>query len=193
MKKIVVLISMITMFLCTACTEQDVYGKDYDMENPGENAGKSNRGDMEEVVELNCYVNSFECGYISYADELRNGQLLIATEEELTEAMKYECLTVVEEWYANNAIAVAFAKLQENYPIEEYAYLIEYRETTTGGYDIHANNVGIKEDRIGFLFDKNVYPSPEQLVTEAMGGFCHMAAIPKAQIEGKTFGNVARP
>ena len=145
---------------------------------------------MEEITEIDCYVESFECGYVSYADVLGEGVLLITSEEDLAQAEEYDCLTVVDEWWANNAIAEAFGKLKENYPIEDYAYLIEYQETACGGYYFHADKVGILEDRIGFLLDEQESPGPNEAVTEVMGGFCHMAAIPKAEIEGKTFVNV---
>lgn len=181
MKKITVLICIVMMFLFTACGAKEVLVK----ENPSENAG--------EITELDCHVVSFECGYISYADILNGGNLLIFTKEELQAAKQNDCLIVSEEWWANNAIAEAFQKLTEEYPIEEYAYLIEYRETSCGGYYFHADKVGVTEDRIGFLLDRDEWPEPGQMVTEAMGGFCHMAAIPKEQIEGKTFVNVVKP
>ena len=179
MKKIVVLFCIITMFLFTACAKKETV--------------TDKGGDISKVTELNCHVESFQCGYISYADVLGNGLLFITTEEKLAEAMNYEVFMVSDEWYANNAIALAFQKMQETYPVGEYAYLIEYRETTSGGYEIHANSVGMTDDKIGFLLDKNVQPTEGQMVTEEMGGFCHMAAIPKSQTEGKTFVNVVEP
>ena len=51
----------------------------------------------------------------------------------------------------------------------------------------------ILEDNIGFTFDVKQFPSEDEMVTEAMGGFCHIAAIPKEQIEGKKFINVVYP
>ena len=93
----------------------------------------------------------------------------------------------------NDSIAQAFKNLRENYPITDYAYLIEYYEVPSGGYNLHADKVGITEDRIGFLLDIAEYPDPYEVVTEVMGGFCHMAAIPKSEIAGKTFVNVIYP
>ena len=93
---------------------------------------------------------------------------------------------MLDEQWANNAIAETFEKLKENYPIEDYAYLIEYHETPCGGYYFHADKVGIINDKIGFLLDEQDIPGPNEMMTEEMGGFCHMAAIPKVMIEGKT-------
>ena len=43
-----------------------------------------------------------------------------------------------------------------------------------------------REKVLEYIKGHDVFP----ICPEAMGGFCHMAAIPKAEIEGKTFVNV---
>ncbi len=191
-------VCLIMIFLFTACSGTDVSQENEEIgpeihtyidNEPAENDSNL----TEEITEIDCYVESFECGYVSYADVLREGVLLITNEEELAQAEEYDCLTVVDEWWANNTIAETFENLKENYPIEDYAYLIEYRETVCGGYYFHADKVGILEDRIGFILDEQESPGPNEAVTEVMGGFCHMAAIPKTEIEGKTFVNVVEP
>ena len=178
MKKIKGLLCLILVFLLMACSENVI---EKAPEKEYENS------------EITAYVESFECGYISHAEELREGRLLITTEEELNIALKYDCLNPEDDTWPNNSIASAFEKVMENYPISEYSYLIEYWETSCGGYNIHADKVEILEDNIGFSFDVKQFPSEDEMVTEAMGGFCHIAAIPKEQIEGKKFINVVYP
>lgn len=197
MKKTLFLIGTAMLFFCMVCSKEDATlskNEETDIEiDTNEETVKTDNNTAKEIIELECYVESFQCGYVSYADVLREGVLLISSEEELAQAEKNDCLTVIEEGWTNNTIAEAFAALKENYPIEDYVYLIEYRETVCGGYYFHADKVGILEDRIGFLLDEEESPGPNEAATEEMGGFCHMAAIPKAEIEGKTFVNVVYP
>ena len=184
MKKRLIFLCIVVLFLFTGCAPKTFTAG---------NTGKKASTDMEDIAEIECYVESFECGYISYSGKLGINPLLISTEKELAQAEKYECLTVLDEWWANNTIAEAFEKLKETYPIQDYAYLIEYQETASGGYYYHANKVGILGDKIGFLLDEQESPELGEVTTAVMGGFCHMAAIPKAEIEGKTFVNVVEP
>lgn len=191
MKKQIFCVCIIMMFLFAACSGTEVSKGNEETNTYVDNElDESGSYPMDEITEIDCYVESFECGYVSYADVLREGVLLITNQENLAQAEEYDCLTVVDEWWANNAIADAFGNLKENYPIEDYAYLIEYRETACGGYYFHADKVGILEDRIGFILDEQESPGSNEVVTEAMGGFCHMAAIPKAELEGKTLVDV---
>ena len=190
MKKRRYSICIVMMFLLVACSSEDVHevedvGTETETYMEKEQTETGNNV-TEDIDTIEVYVESFECGYVSYADRLREGPLLITTKEELTEAEKYDCLNVLDEQWANNAIAETFEKLKENYPIEDYAYLIEYHETPCGGYYFHADKVGIIDDKIGFLLDEQDIPGPNEMMTEEMGGFCHMAAIPKVMIEGKT-------
>ena len=178
MKKIKGLLCLILVFLLMACSES---------------VAKKEPEEEYEKSEITAYVESFECGYISHADELREGRLLITTEEELNIALNYDCLNPEDDTWSNNSIASAFEKVMENHPISEYSYLIEYWETSCGGYNIHADKVEILEDNIGFSFDVKQFPSEDEMVTEAMGGFCHIAAIPKNEIEGEKFVNVIYP
>ena len=147
----------------------------------------------EDIVEVEAYVVSFECGYIQEAGKINYLPMFITNSEELERAKEEYFLQVIEEDWANNSIAEAFAKLTKEYSIDEYNYLIEYQETSSGGYYFHADKVGVSGDKIGFLLDEEKTPSPWELVTDVMGGFCHMAAIPKSQTEGNTFMNVTYP
>ena len=178
MKKMKGLVCLIMVFLLSACSAP-VTDKE-----PEEEYKKP---------EITAYVESFECGYVSHAKELREGILLITTKEELNIALQYDCLNLEEDTWPNNSIASAFENIVENYPISQYAYLIEYWETACGGYSLHADKVEIIDDKIGFSLDVAEFPEEGQMVTEAMGGFCHIAAIPKEQIEGKKFINVVYP
>ena len=142
------------------------------------------------TITLECHIESFECGYVSQLGNANFYPLLISTKDQLINA-ESEYVLVVSENYNNNTVAEVFQNIKKNYPIEEYDYLVEYMETTCGGYYYHADKVLIIEDKIGFHLDSCVGPSSEEAATEVMGGFCHIAAIPKSELAGKTFSNVS--
>lgn len=190
MKKLLYTLLVATAVLFTGCSQNEVARGE--INTPVDENAEMPEG-MEDIRELEAYVESFECGYVSEAGKINYSPMFITNSEELERAQEEYFLQIIEDDWTNNSIAEAFAKLTKEYSIDEYNYLIEYQETTSGGYYFHADKVGVLGDNIGFLLGESQSPSPMEATTEVMGGFCHMAAIPKAQTEGTTFTNVIYP
>lgn len=128
------------------------------------------------------YINSYECGCRDEYERIRYRTVVIETEEQLAFAEK--CFSLSEE----------LEELKENYSLEEYNYVLDYDETSNGGYDIKADRLKITSDQIYFVMSEDsVYPGEHDIVTCAMGGFFHTAAVPKEYCEGKTFVNAIYP
>lgn len=141
------------------------------------------------------YIYSFECGYLSEHRNLRDNMIMVETDEQLTYAQQNYGLgeDYVHSEFCNLYVE-EFGEMKKEYPIEEYTYLLCYDEVASGGYYLHADKVQILDNRIGFLMDDESYsPGQYDMVSEVMGGFFHMAAIPKDYLEGMTFENVVYP
>lgn len=115
------------------------------------------------------YLQSFNCGYVDDADF---GLLAIETEEQLTYAL---------ERYGS--FGGLISEMAENYPISEYSYFLEYDEVSSGGWYIHCGALLVDTDKLLFVRTTDSYsPGETEMVPEVMGGFCHMAAVPKAYL-----------
>lgn len=186
-QKIFSVIVCAVMLICFAgCAKEEALGK---IEEEKETEDTITYTDKE------IYIHSFECGYLSEYRMLRDILLMIENEEQLSIAEKtYDLGEDALEKMQNTYVAEEFQKMKSEYPIEEYTYLLCYREVSSGGYYLHADKVQIKDARIYFQMDEESYsPSGEEMVTEVMGGFFHMAAIPKEYLDGKQLENVVYP
>lgn len=74
MKKRLFLISIAVLFLCTACSEGDAStgkNKETDIEAyTDEELVETGSNVAEDITELECYVENFECGYYFHADKV---------------------------------------------------------------------------------------------------------------------------
>ena len=143
------------------------------------------------------YIISFESGYLSEGEGPPSWRVVvIENEEQLLFAEENYGLRMPEDWPGgfNGTLASAFQKVKTQYPVEEYTYVISYDEVASGGYYFHADRVMIADNKIGFLLDDSSYtPDEGEMVPEVMGGFCHIAAIPKEDFENTHFENALYP
>ncbi len=148
------------------------------------------------------YLFSYECGYFSWDQKPGWLPLLIENNEQLEFAKECYGLDYPDDyseedyWYYDSSFIEYFREMESNYPLEEYSYLIQYKEVSSGGYYLHADRVIIDGNTICFGMDDTSY-SPEdtgeEVFADVMGGFMHMAAIPKEYTEGMVFDNVVYP
>lgn len=147
------------------------------------------------------YLYSFWCDYLSQDKKPPNGRvLLIENDEQLAFAEdRYgldlpEDLPQSDEWWYNKSVADAFQDIKANYPLDEYSYAVCYDETHCGGYYLHADRLVKIFDELYFGMDGESYsPSGDEEYPAVMGGFCHMAALPKGTFDGSGFSNVIFP
>lgn len=147
------------------------------------------------------YLYSFFCDYLSQDKKPPDGRiLLIENDEQLAFAEDRYGLAVPEdlpqsdEWWYNKSVADAFQDIKANYPLDEYSYAVCYDETHCGGYYLHADRLVKIFDELYFGMDGESYsPSGDEEYPAVMGGFCHMAALPKGTFDGSGFSNVIFP
>ncbi len=136
------------------------------------------------------YIKSFECGYLSQEERLPWGIILIETEEQISYAEQHYGLRRPKEEsvYFNIFISDMFQEMKQEYPIDTYSYVLCYAQVSSGGYYLHADKLQIKDDTISFVMDDESYtPDEGDIVSEVMGGFFHMAAVPKEYLGNQTY------
>lgn len=146
------------------------------------------------------YINSFNSDYLSQDKKPPDEMLFIETDEQLSFAEDRYGLAVPDdlpksdEWRYNRKVADAFQAMKASYPISDYSYAVCYDELNCGGYYLHADRLVRKGTLLYFGMDENSYsPGEWDMVPQAMGGFCHMAAIPKNLFGYTVFENVVYP
>ena len=117
------------------------------------------------------YIDSFECGYLP--DFPRN-LIMIETEEQLAYAL--------EHYNIHNKLQ----ELSGKYDIGEYTYIMMYEQVSNDGYYLHADRILINDYSPQFVMDRKSH-GPGGEVSLVMGGFMHIAAVPKAYLEDYTF------
>ncbi len=172
-------------------------------DNSGEMGSKDGKEDAPELVLTDeIYLFSYECGYFSWDQKPGWLPLLIENNEQLEFAKECYGLDYPDDyneedyWYYDSSFIEYFREMESNYPLEEYSYLIQYNEVNSGGYYLHADRVIIDGNTICFgMDDKSHSPEDtgEEVFADVMGGFMHMAAIPKEYTEGTVFDNVVYP
>lgn len=115
------------------------------------------------------YLQSFDCGCVNDADFRL---LAIETEEQLAYALvRY------------GSFGGLISEMAESYPISEYSYFVEYDEVSSGGWYIHCGALLVDKDKLLFVRTTDSYsPGETEMVPAVMGGFCHMAAVPKSYL-----------
>lgn len=148
------------------------------------------------------YLYSFWCDYLPQDKKPpTNGKiLLIENDEQLAFAEDRYGLDLPEEfrnkygWEYNVGVSDAFQDMKASYPPDEYSYAVCYDETHSGGYNLHADKLVKIGGELYFGMDEESYTPPMYEAQPAvMGGFCHMAALPKGTFDSSGFTNVIFP
>ncbi|MBQ4537444.1 MAG: hypothetical protein II994_07480 [Lachnospiraceae bacterium] len=132
--------------------------------------GQNENDDVKIYSSEDIYLKSWECGYLGKYDIPNTFPIIIETEEQLAYA---------EQYYSLHEISEVFDEMIMKYPIEQYTYMILYNQVSTTGYYYHADRIEISEDFINFGMDKESHSSKDADGPQVMGGFIHVAAIPK--------------
>lgn len=166
-------------------------------------AAAADEEDIPEEIysEEDIYIYSFECGYLSQDRKPSpNEMLIIENEEQLSFAEDRYGLAVPDdlpksdEWWYDTEAAEAFRNMKSDYPISDYSYAVYYDEVSCGGYYLHADKLIKKGDMLYFgMDDKSRTPNEYDEYPAVMGGFCHMAAVPKSLFDGTVFSNALYP
>ena len=144
------------------------------------------------------YLESFECGYISEYRPISYAMVIIENEEQLAYAEEQYGLKQMDTFSDDMAcyptgFAQYFEIMKEQYPLEKYNYVFAYYEVSSGGYYYHADRLEITEDSICFLMDEESHSPKDEMVAAVMGGFGHVAAVPKEYMEGREFSGAIYP
>lgn len=155
-----------------------------DMSQYGENAKLLTADDI--------YLLSYNCGYIAGT----HPELLIIEDQEQLDyaleryglALPPDGLTMEELWFYDTSIAEPFNKMMAEYPIRDYSYVIEYDKVGSGGYDLKVGALLVDEEQLFFVHTSDSRtPEPGSLLTDVLGGFCYMAAIPKDTLMNRNY------
>lgn len=87
--------------------------------------------------------------------------------------------------------AKSFEEMKNQYPLEQYDYVIQYFSSGSGCYAYWLEALVIDGDRL--YFDDSNNCSDFEVVTCDENGYIYMAAVPKEIFENKTFSNVIYP
>ena len=141
------------------------------------------------------YLLSFQCGYISQDEKPDGSILIIENEEQLAIAEERYGLALSEgKRYYNTSIIDAFQKMKSMYSLDEYTYVVEYVQTSSGMLNYNVDKLVIDGDSLYFKLDDKAQKSNNyESVTQDMSGWCYLAALPKDILEGKTFTTATRP
>lgn len=156
MRKIyTILFTILALFFFVACgQEQDPNKKVY--------------------TDKDIFLKSWECGPSGMDFIPSQFLIVIETEEELAYAV---------ENYKLIEFSTVFEEMIEQYSIEQYTYLITYDVVTTTGHYRHADRIEIGETYAYFAMDKKSHGSRSMEGPQVMGGFIHVAAVPKEYLE----------
>lgn len=168
MKKSLILVWTM-LFLLTACKKEAVNKTDAVLDNPNEKYYTS-----EEI-----YLLSYENGYVD--NDRRFNNMVIENEEQLAYAKEHSLIQPADE-------------MVEQYPLTEYTYIIEYYQVSSGGYSLKAESLCIGDNYMYFkMTDDSYTPKAGEAVTCVMGGFLHMAAVPKSYLGDRKYDNWTYP
>lgn len=116
------------------------------------------------------FLKSWECGYSGTYRIPNQFLIVIETEDELAYAVKN---------YGLIEFSSVFEEMISQYSIEQYTYLITYDGVAMEGYYYHADRVKISDTYAGFVMDKESHAPKGTDGYPVMGGFIHVAAVPK--------------
>ena len=139
-------------------------------------AGGCNRPEEEGTVytEKEVYIHSYECGYLHGYGIPKSYSIVIETSEQLDYAV---------ENYGICEISSKCKEMIEQYSTDNYTFVLRYDEVSSGGYYYHVDRVRITSDSVMLVNDKKSHSAKGDAQTQVMGGFFHMAAIPKEYLK----------
>lgn len=121
------------------------------------------------------YIHSYECGYLYGYEIPKSYHIVIETGEQLEYAIQN---------YGICEISGKCKEMIEQHSIDDYTFVLRYDEVSSGGYYYHVDRVIIKPDSVLLKNDKKSHSARGDAQSQVMGGFFHMAAIPKEYLEG---------
>jgi len=127
------------------------------------------------------YIHSYECGYLHGYGIPDGFHIVIETSEQLEYAI---------ETYGICEFSSKCKEMIEQHSIEDYTFVLRYDEVSSGGYYYHVDRVKIKPDSVLLVNDRKSHSARGNAQTQEMGGFFHMAAIPKEYLEECDFSGM---
>ena len=145
------------------------------------------------------YLLSFNCGYLS--GNRHPVRMIVENQDQLNYAgeryglaLSQEGLPEDELWSYHTGISGPFSEMAEKYSINDYSYVIEYDEVSSGGYDLHIGALLVDDDILHFVRTADSKtPDPDSMQPDVMGGFCYMAAVPKDTLMNAHYDNWTYP
>ncbi len=126
------------------------------------------------------YIHSYECGYL-HGYGIPNGvHIVIETGEQLEYAIQN---------YGISEISGKCKEMIEQHSIDDYTFVLRYDEVSSGGYYYRVDRVRIKPDAVLLVNDRKSH-SARGNQPAVMGGFFHMAAVPKEYLEECDFSGM---
>ncbi len=136
---------------------------------------KQTEENVKVYTEDEIYIHSYECGYMGNAGIPKTYHIVIETSEQLEYAIQN---------YGICDISSACKEMKEQYRIEDYTFILRYDEVSSGGYYYHVDRVEVRPDSVLLRNDKKSHSARGDAQPQVMGGFFHMAAVPKEYLEG---------
>ncbi len=124
------------------------------------------------------YLLSYENGYVDNDERFNN--MVIENEEQLTYARE-------------RSLILPSDKMIEEYPLTEYTYVIEYYQVSSGGYFLKAESLCIGDNYMYFEMTDDSHSPKGEVVECVMGGFLHMAAVPKGYLGDRKYAHWTYP
>ena len=110
------------------------------------------------------YILSYTNGYVD--NDRRYDNMVIENEEQLAYARERSLILPTDE-------------MVEQYPLSEYIYVIDYDSVSSGGYYLKAESLCIGDNYMYFEYTDDSHTPQGDSAPSVMGGFLHMAAVPK--------------
>ena len=138
-------------------------------------------------VELSRYSNDAQVvinyvthGYSDYIPEMNGShKFIIRTEDEFKYVKSNYGLSFIDTEFYTGGCEGEFIECG----FDEYDYVIEYDEHSTGGYFLRPGGLVVDTDKLEFVFtNDSKLPGDTDMVTEAFTGDLFIAAIPKGTL-----------
>jgi len=118
------------------------------------------------------YLLSYANGYVD--NDRRYDNMVIENEEQLAYARERSLILPTDE-------------MVEQYPLSEYTYVISYDQVSSGGYSLKAESLCIGDNYMFFEMTDDSHTPKGDSAPSVMGGFLHMAAVPKSYLGDRRY------
>ena len=154
-------------------TYYSAYGEEFDVE-------LSRYSNDAQVV-----INYVTHGYSDYIPEMNGShKFIIRTEDEFKYVKSNYGLSFIDTEFYTGGCEGEFIECG----FDEYAYVIEYDEHSTGGYFLRPAALVVDTDKLEFVFtNDSKVPGDTETVTEAFTGDLFIAAIPKGTLMNDSY------